>query len=59
MGCVLIDESLSWVIEKEFRNDEKADIFLAVESLLKNVAAITIGGQFNDAPPKRRLRPVI
>jgi hypothetical protein len=45
---------LSWVTEKEFGNDEKADIFLAVESLLKNMTAVAIGREIDDTAPKRR-----
>jgi len=39
---MFINQSLGWITKKEFRNDEKTNIFLAIESLLENMAAIAI-----------------
>jgi hypothetical protein len=49
MRSVLVDQSLGWVTEEELWNDEKTDIFFAIKSLLKDVAAIAVSGQLNDA----------
>jgi len=50
---MFINQGLGWITKKEFRNDEKTNIFLAIESLLENVAAIAISGQVNDTAPVR------
>jgi hypothetical protein len=50
---MLVDEGLGRIAEKEFRDDSKTNIFFAVKSLLKDVAAVTVGRELDDAAPTR------
>lgn len=36
---------------EQFRDDEKANIFFAVKSFLKDVTSVTVGSKLNDAAP--------
>ena len=49
MRSMLVNESLRWIAEEKLPDDEEADVLLAVQGLLKDVAAIAVGGQLNDA----------
>lgn len=48
MGGVLIYQSLGGITEEKLGDNEKSDILLAIESLLKDVAAVAVGGKIND-----------
>ena len=46
---MFIYKGLRRVTEEKLRHDEQSDIFLAVESLLEDVASVTVGGKLHDA----------
>lgn len=48
MGRVLVNESLSGITEEELRDDQQPDVFLAVQGLLQDVAAVAIRGKLDD-----------
>ena len=50
MRSVLVDQSLRWVAEEKLRDDDKADVFLTIKSLLKNVAPIAVSRQLDNTP---------
>jgi hypothetical protein len=49
MRRVLVHERLSRVTGQKFRDNEQSDVLLAVESLLKDMTAVTICCKFDDA----------
>jgi hypothetical protein len=49
MRSVFVDESLSRITGEQFRDDKQPDVLLAVESLLKHVAAVTVHCELDNA----------
>jgi hypothetical protein len=51
MRSMLVYQGLRGIPKEQLRDDEKADVFFAVEGLLKDVTPITIGSKLNNAAP--------
>ncbi len=48
MRGMFIDQRLRWVTKQQLRNDEKPNVFFAVQGFLENKTSITVGRQFDD-----------
>lgn len=53
MRSVFVDQSLRWVAQQQFGNDEKPDVLLAVKRLLEDVAAIAVCREFHNVASAR------
>lgn len=51
MRRMFIDQSFGGVSDEEFRDDQQANVLFAIKRLLKDMATIAIGGQFDYAAP--------
>lgn len=51
MGSVFVHQRLRGISKKQFGNDSKADVLLAIKCLLKNVAAVTVHSELYNTTP--------
>ena len=49
MRGMLVDQSLRWLTEQQFGDDQQPNVLLAIERLLENMAAVAVRSQFYDA----------
>jgi hypothetical protein len=59
MRGVLVDEGRRRVADEQLRHNEQADLFFAVERLLKNMAAIAVGREVHNAAPVEKRQVVL
>jgi hypothetical protein len=48
---MLVDQRLGRITEKKLGYDHQTNIFLTIQSFLKNVTAIAVGSKVNDTTP--------
>ena len=48
---MLVDQGLRWISKQQLRDDQEANVLLAIEGLLQNVAAVTVRGELHNAAP--------
>ena len=52
---MLVHQRLRRVTVKQLGHDQEANILLAVQRLLEDMAAVTVGRKLDDAAPMRRM----
>jgi len=51
MASVLVDQSLGRIAKQQLSDDEKPDVFFAVQSLLQNVASVAVCSELHNTSP--------
>jgi len=56
MRSMLVHKGLRRIPKEQFGNDKQPDIFFAIQSLLENMATITVRGKLYNAPSNYMMR---
>lgn len=58
MRRMLVRQRRRGITKQKFRDDQESNIFLTIQRLLKNVAAVAVCSEFDDSSPVRMVNLV-